>query len=124
MKKHRILSIFMALCIMLTSSFMNISSAATVEYLDELTTDEMLLSELIYDDYILKQKYNEKINIKNYTEFYRKCRAYIDRGDIMYESLDQLNNRLSKYTLKMVERDKVTGFEGAFLKEITMEKDI
>lgn len=90
MKKHRILSIFMALCIMLTSSFMNISSAATVEYLDELTTDEMLLSELIYDDYILKQKYNEKINIKNYTEFYRKCRAYIDRGDIhsslIYES--------------------------------------
>lgn len=113
MKKHRILSIFMAFCIMLTSSFMNISSAATVEYLGELTTDEMLLSELIYDDYILKQKYNEKINIKNYTEFYGKCRAYIDRGDIMYESLDQLNNRLSKYTLKMVERDKVTGFEGA-----------
>lgn len=60
MKKHRILSIFMVFCIMLTSSFMNISSAVTVEYLGELATDEMLLSELIYDDYILKQKYNEK----------------------------------------------------------------
>lgn len=48
----------MAYCIMLTSSFINISSAFTVEYLDELTTDEMLLSDLIYDDYILKQKYN------------------------------------------------------------------
>lgn len=101
MKKHRILSIFMAFCIMLTSSFINISSAATVEYLDELTTDEMLLSDLVYDDYILKQKYNEKINIKNYTGFYDKCRGYIDHRYIMYESLNQLNNRLSKYTFAL-----------------------
>lgn len=124
MKKHKILSIFMAFCLILTSSFVNISSAATVEYFDELTTDEMLLSDLIYDDYILKQEYNENIDIKNYKVFYSKCKGYIERGDIMYENLEQLNDRLSEYKLKIVERDKITGFEGAVLKETTMEKDI
>lgn len=118
MKKHRIFSIFIAFCLIITSSFVNITSAATVEYFDELTTDEMLLSELIYDDYILKQKCNEKIDIKKYKEFYNDCIGYIERGEIMYGSLTELNLRLSTYKLKIVKRDIKTGFEGAVFERI------
>ena len=98
MKKQGIISIFMAVCLLFTTCFGNLSYASTINCLDELTSNEVLLSELIYDDYILEAPKNKAVNIEKYDKFYKKCTGYVERGDIMYQSITDLANELSKYT--------------------------
>lgn len=116
MKKQKILSIFMAVCLLVTTVFGNLSYGESVSYLGELTTNEVLLSELIYDDYILKAPLGKGIDITKYDEFYDKCTTYVERKDIMYDNVDVLAKELSKYKLVKVKIDKKTGFKGAIFK--------
>lgn len=63
MKKNKVLSVIMAFYIILTSSFSDVSYGENINYFNELEVEEMLLSDLIYDDYILERKINSNINI-------------------------------------------------------------
>ena len=116
MKKQKIISVFMAVCLLFTTVFGGLSYGESVPYFDKLTTNEMLLSELIYDDYILKAPLGKEVDIKKYDEFYDKCTTYVERKDIMYDNVDVLAKELAKYKLVKVKTDSKTGFKGAIFK--------